>query len=139
MRWPLYRIKNQPWKPLALVAAGTVLAATILERLVYAGIQVSPGFGRIFGSLFGTPIAVVCLTLVGFGVGVLGVWACDRWTNVYLNVASLWALVLCLLVAVWLKSQLPLPPLLVNFARESLIGMLVGVFWKGRALGRWRR
>ena len=65
--------------------------------------------------------------------GALGVTLCERWPGkIYLNTARLWALILCLLGGLAFKLLLPLPLELVQLSQEGLIGVVVGVFWKGR-------
>ncbi|NEP28299.1 MAG: peptide chain release factor 1, partial [Moorea sp. SIO3I6] len=72
------------------------------------------------------------------GVGVLGVYICERWqSQVFLKTSSLWALVLCLMVGLLLKSQLPIPFGLVGFSMNAVIGVILGVFWKGRPYWRY--
>lgn len=71
------------------------------------------------------------------GIGTLAVYLCERWLpQVLLNTSSLWALVLCLLLGLVLKSLLPLPSLLLDLSQFTLIGVILGVFWKGRPY--WR-
>lgn len=71
------------------------------------------------------------------GIGALAVYLCERWLpQVLLNTSSLWALVLCLLLGLVLKSLLPLPSLLLDLSQFTLVGVIVGVFWKGRPY--WR-
>jgi CHASE2 domain-containing sensor protein len=71
------------------------------------------------------------------GVGALAVYLLERfYQQVIINTASLWALVLCLALFLFLKSLVPLMPILVNFEQIQLIGIILGIFWKGRPY--WR-
>jgi len=61
---------------------------------------------------------------IAVGIGALTVYLCERWLpQVLLNTSSLWALVLCLLLALGLKSLLPLPSLLIDLSDFGLIGI----------------
>ncbi|NJL20421.1 MAG: hypothetical protein HC895_05705 [Leptolyngbyaceae cyanobacterium SM1_3_5] len=53
--------------------------------------------------------------------------------HIFLNVGVLWALVLCVMLSLLLKSLL-LPTLLSG--QLALVGIALGVFWKGRRY--WR-
>jgi hypothetical protein len=70
------------------------------------------------------------------GVGALAVYLLKRfYPQVLINTASLWALIPCLLLFLFIKSLLPIPGL-VNLTYPQLLGIIVGVFWKGRPY--WR-
>jgi len=61
----------------------------------------------------------------------------DRFfTQILPDTATLWALIACLALILWLKSLLPLSAVLVQFSYPLFVGLLVGVFVKGRR--HWR-
>jgi hypothetical protein len=71
------------------------------------------------------------------GVGVIAVYILERfYKQVIINSAILWALVLCLALLFLLKSLIPLTPILIRLDQTQLIGIILGVFWKGRPY--WR-
>jgi len=72
------------------------------------------------------------------GLGALAVYLLERQcTQVSINSSNLWALVPCLLLTLWLKSLLPLDSFgLLSLSESVLIGIIVGIFWKGRPY--WR-
>ncbi len=113
----------------------TLLLAAALDILLFLGVanlQFVEQSLRLLLSL-GLLVAVV----VGVGIGALGAYLCARWqTQVYLNQASLWALVLCLAACLLVKTVLPLPQILVSASLPAILGMAIGVFWQARS--RWR-
>ena len=73
---------------------------------------------------------------VAVGVGALAVYLLERLDRLSINTASLWTLVLCLALLLFLKSLL-LPTVLVDVNNEiQLVGIVIGVFWKSRPY--WR-
>ncbi|MEC4892243.1 MAG: peptide chain release factor 1 [Oscillatoria sp. PMC 1051.18] len=137
MNDPLRSFKLQPWRSLSLVAGVTIAIAMIGEGLLIWGYTQSSVLHSFLNFLFSPPLGIILSLAAAVGVGVLGVYLCEQWQRqVILNSGSLWALVLCLAVGILLKSLLPLPPLLVGFSYETVIFLMVGVFWKGRPY--WR-
>lgn len=74
----------------------------------------------------------------GLAVGSLSVAfleTLERNRSVYIS--TLWALVLCLLISLWLGSQLPLAGLgLVQLTQGHGISAALGIFWRGKRY--WR-
>jgi hypothetical protein len=71
------------------------------------------------------------------GIGALAVYFLEYWQQQFLlNRVSLWVLVLCLLLGLVLKSFLRIPDNLASLSETALVGVTVGVFWKGRPY--WR-
>ncbi len=137
MNDPLRRIKAQPWQPLFLIAIATIIIASIIDYLLLFLIQNVASVQQGFAFLFNSPLGILLPLAAAVGIGVLGVYLCDQFrSRIFLNAGSLWALVLCLLIALALTGLIPLPSFLVGFSYPSLLGMIVGVFWKGRSY--WR-
>lgn len=133
-----YRFKSQPWKDLGLASALTVALAAIAEILIDLCRQNSQVCRNSLSFIFTYPLGILFVVAAAVGVGALGVYLCENWErvgNVSLNTASLWALVLCLIIAIGVKSFL-IGGLLLGFNQIALIGIMVGVFWKGRPY--WR-
>ena len=138
MNEPWRRFKSQPWRLLSQVALLTTVLVVVLESLLIWGSQNSELFRRFFSLLFSPPLGVILPLAAAMGFGGLGVYICERWRNqVILNSSSLWALVLCLTVSLFLKSLLPIPALLVGFSYTCVVGVIFGVFWKGRPYWRY--
>ena len=87
--------------------------------------------------LLSSPIAAI-VTAIDFlvGIGALAVYLLEKFYRLSINTAVLWALVLCLAVCLIIKSLLPIPDVLVKFNEIQLMGIAIGVFWKGRPY--WR-
>ncbi|NEO21975.1 MAG: peptide chain release factor 1 [Moorea sp. SIO1F2] len=135
MNDPWNTFKQQPWLPLSKVAALTTVLVVALENLLIWVLTQSETFRLL---LFSRPLAIIWFMAAAIGVGVLGVYICERWqSQVFLKTSSLWALVLCLIVGLLLKSQLPIPFGLVGFSMNAVIGVILGVFWKGRPYWRY--
>lgn len=131
---PIRRLKLLPWPILLQVSVITAFIVLILEMLLAWGFTHSSVIRDTLTMLYSPPIGIFWPIAVSVGIGALGVYLCERWfTQVLLNASSLWALVACLLLALVLKSLLFPSVELSNF---TLIGIILGVFWKGRSY--WR-
>jgi hypothetical protein len=87
--------------------------------------------------LFSPPLGVLTKVAIAIGMGALTVYWLEIWQQRFLlNSSTLWALVGCLLLGLFIKSLLPLPTFLVDLSSLGLMGILIGVFWKGRPY--WR-
>ena len=130
MRNSLKRLQQFPW--LALFQAAAV--ATVLDTLLTIGLLQVPAIQQV-GSVLLQP-TLAAFTIVGFAfvLGAIAVYLMERFhRHVFLNTGVLWALVLCVMLSLLLKS-LFLPTLLSG--QLALVGIILGVFWKGRRY--WR-
>ncbi len=88
--------------------------------------------------MLSSPIGVLIEFAVPVGIGALAVAVLERWfRQVMITNSTLWALVPCVALWLLLKSFVQLPTVLlpdVNIV--PLVGVVVGVFWKGRPY--WR-
>ncbi|MEC4807143.1 MAG: peptide chain release factor 1 [Jaaginema sp. PMC 1079.18] len=140
MNDPLSAFKRQPWLPLFQAAGATIAIAILVELILALALQNSAAVRQVWLILFSGVLAVILPILAAAGLGALGVYFCQTWRKeqVYLDTGSLWALILCLMVCLWLKSLL-VDSVLVGLSYNSLIGVLLGVFWQGRSYWRgWR-
>ncbi|MCW6034678.1 hypothetical protein K4A83_00095 [Spirulina subsalsa FACHB-351] len=129
---PWHNFKQQPWSILFLVAGMTVLLGTIADQLLVLVLRQSEAANTLLSPLFSPPWEEVMPFFVGLGLGVLGVLLAQRQrSHLMLNSGTLWALVLCLLVSVIVKSAI-LPYGILQMSGVTLTGIIVGVFWKGR-------
>jgi hypothetical protein len=133
---PLQRLKYLPWRSLFLLSSLIAVIVTAIDFLVVIGYNYSPVIQRTLTLLYTPPMG----TLVDFafvvGIGALAVYLLENFYRLSVNTAVLWALVLCLAVCLVIKSLLPLPDVLVKFNEIQLMGIAIGVFWKGRPY--WR-
>lgn len=133
---PLRRLQYLPWRSLLQVSGLTVIIVTLLELLLSLGTLHSPLIRNTLSLLFAPPLGILIFVAAAVGVGALGVYLLERfYPQIFINRASLWALIPCLLLFLLLKSLLPIPGL-VNLTYPQLLGIIVGVFWKGRPY--WR-
>ncbi|MGE5657087.1 MAG: peptide chain release factor 1 [Actinomycetota bacterium] len=134
---PLRPIKTLPWRELLLIAGLTNLSAIALELFLGWGFTQSRAVRDILTLLYRHPFGELIPVLAAVGMGALAVYLFEqRRQQFLLNRASLWALAFCLLLGLLLKSVLPILPFLVSLSRSALVGIVVGVFWKGRPY--WR-
>lgn len=133
------RLKNLPWQELLLVSLIATLTVVVVEVLLVLSYTYFPAIREPLNMLFFSPFFKILIPIgTAVGMGALAVYLLEWWQKQWLlNNSSLWALVLCLLLGLLFKSLLPLPALLVSASQPSLIGLAIGVFWKGRPY--WRR
>jgi hypothetical protein len=133
----LRRLKLLPWREMLQIAALVNCIVVGLELFLVWGWIQSEVFGKIFTLLFGSPLGILIPFAIAVGMGALAVYFLEYWQQQFLlNRTTLWVLVLCLFLGLVLKSFLPIPPLLASLSQDALIGVTVGVFWKGRPY--WR-
>ncbi|MGK7929714.1 MAG: peptide chain release factor 1 [Spirulina sp.] len=133
--------KQQPWTLLTKIAGTATAIALAIDLLLWVAFTYDTSLNRLFDPANPLIFSVLSLLplIAGVGFGALGVTLCERWPNgIYLNTPRLWALVLCLLGGLLIKTLLPIPLQLVQLSQGGFIGVVVGVFGKGRPYwGRW--
>ena len=130
---PLGRLKNLPWQELLQIAALTNAIVIVVELFLGWGFAQSPIVRNILKLLYSSSLGVLIPVATAVGMGALAVYIFEqRQQQFLLNSSSLWALV----VGLALKSLLPVPAFLVDLSETTLIGIVLGVFWKGRPY--WR-
>jgi uncharacterized membrane protein len=130
---PLRRLKYLPWRSLLQVSGLTILIVIILVLMLAMGYTQSLSLQRTLSILHQPPLDIVMVLAAAMGVGALAVYFLERFhRQVFINSATLWALVPCLALVLFLKSLLPVPELLVQLDYLPLMGIIVGIFWKGR-------
>jgi hypothetical protein len=140
MRDPLWRLKTLPWVPLIQNALLTVLLATLFDLAL---LLLLTGLINLWpdGSLLVLQGGIVQLLLqfmVAGGIGALAVILLERvFRGVVLDTATLWAMVGCLALVLYLKSFLPLPTFLVGLSYVQFVGLILGLFSRGRSHWRW--
>lgn len=138
MRDPLRRLKTLPWLVLLQIAALTVLIATGLDILLLQLLLLLPrnGWGPLMPFL--SLLLIVLPFVVGLGLGALAFLLMQRFfRQIYPDTATLWALVPCIALLVFLKGLLPIPTFLVSLSYPQVIGIIVGVFLTGKRYSRF--
>lgn len=134
----MQRLKNLPWRSLLKSATLSIIIIAALEILLFWGINHSPVISNALRMLFSPPLGTITQVAIAVGLGALSVYWLETWQQQWLlNTSSLWALVGCILLGLFVKSLLPLPDFLIELSRFGLIGILIGVFWKGRPYWRY--
>jgi len=130
----LDKLKRLPWRSLLQVAALTTLIIAVGEAILVWAFQESFISRNLLKLLLSGPFGILMPVAAAIGVGALAVYLLEQqFTQVSINSSNLWALVSCLLLTLWIKSLLSLPSLgLLSLSQPILLGIIVGVFWKGR-------
>jgi hypothetical protein len=129
-------LKYIPWLVLGQIAALAVLILVVFEGLVWALVNQVPLVRNLLNVILTSPVNPLFFLAIAFAVGAIAVLLLERLRrDVIITAGNLWALVLCLLLLVALRSLLPIQPL-VGENETTLIGVIMGVFWQGRRY--WR-
>jgi hypothetical protein len=135
---PLRQLKYLPWFQLALTGFATALIVFIVEVLLAVSAQAIPGVASVLQVLFSPLLALIMEFAIAFGIGILAVYWLEKvYPRLVISTGVLWALVLCTVLAILVKSFLPLAVNFVQLNQILLVGILVGVFWKGRRYWRY--
>ncbi|MEG4403661.1 peptide chain release factor 1 [Microcoleus sp. MON2_D5] len=133
----LRRLKLLPWREMLQIAALVNCIVVGLELFLAWGFTQSRAIRNGLTLLYGSSLGILIPFAAAVGMGALAVYFLEYWQQQFLlNRISLWVLVLCLLLGLVLKSFLPIPASLASLSETALIGIMVGVFWKGRPY--WR-
>ncbi len=134
----LRRLKLLPWREMLQIAALVNSIVIGLELFLTWGFTHSQAIRNILTLLYGSPLGILIPFATEVGMGALAVYFLEYWQQKsLLKQTNLWVLALCLLLGLVLKSFLPVLSFLVSLSEAALIGVTVGVFWKGRPY--WRR
>ncbi len=133
----LRRLKLLPWREMLQISALVNCIVVGLELFLAWGLIQSEVFVKVFKLLFASSLGILIPFAIAVGMGALAVYFLEYWQQQFLlNRVSLWVLILCVLLGLVLKLFLPIPAYLASLSETSLIGITVGVFWKGRPY--WR-
>ena len=134
----LRRLKLLPWREMLQIAALVNCIVIALELFLAWGFTQSRVIRDILTLVYSPYLGILIPVAAAVGMGALAVYFLEYWKQQFLlNRTNLWVLVLCLLFGLVLKSFLLIPAFLVSLSEAALIGVTVGVFWKGRPY--WRR
>lgn len=133
----IQRFKNLPWMALWQSVTLTYLIVAIAEVLMIWGITQSLALRKMIKILYAQPLDLLILFGVGVGVGALAIYLIEiRPPKIFLNTTCLWVLFLCLLVTLLIYKSIFPPVLLLSTSQITIMGILMGLFWKGRTY--WR-
>lgn len=138
MNDPLRRLKQLPWLPLFLVALLTFFWASVLEWLLALGADNVNLVRNALLMLFAPPLNLLMLIAIAIGIGALAVLFLEiMYPQLMITTGTLWALVLCVFCVGFVRSLLPSPLALLTPSYSMLIGILLGVFLKGKPYWRY--
>lgn len=138
---PFRSLKYLPWADLAKSAIVTVAIATAIDYLLLTGLiafSSSADVTRIPNGLLFL-IASILPLAVSFGLGALSVFVTSRlFHQVILAANTMWALVACIVVALFIRSLLPIPGLFIGqISYLVVMGLAIGTFVYGRRYWRY--
>jgi hypothetical protein len=129
----LRRLKLLPWREMLQIAALVNSIVIGLELFLAWGFTQSRVIRNILTLLYGSSLGILIPFVTAVGMGALAVYFLEYWQQQFLlNRTNLWVLAGCVLLGLVLKSFLPIPAFLASLSEAALIGITVGVFWKGR-------
>ncbi|HEY9626900.1 MAG TPA: peptide chain release factor 1 [Coleofasciculaceae cyanobacterium] len=137
---PLQRLSRLPWTSLAITAVLTSIWIFVMEFFLGFGIARSSLVQDTLVLLLSPPLGLIVTLAIGVGAGMLGLYLLEIvYPSLRIDTGVMWALVLCLIVAIALKATLlseAIPLTLVSPNQTQLIGVVLGVFLKGKPY--WR-
>ena len=123
-----------------ITAVLTSIWIFVMEFFLGFGLARSPLVKNIVVTLLSPPLGLIVTLAIGVGVGALGLYLLETiYANLRIDTGVMWALVPCLIVAIALKVTIlaeALPLTLVGLSQTQLIGVVLGVFLKGKRY--WR-
>jgi hypothetical protein len=138
MNDPLRRLKQLPWLPLFLVALLTLFWASVLEWLLALGANQISLVRDALLLLFAPPLNLLMLIAIAIGLGALAVLFLEiMYPQLMITTGTLWALILCVFGVAFIRGLLPSPLALLAPSYSMLIGILLGVFLKGKPYWRY--
>ncbi|MBD2020687.1 peptide chain release factor 1 [Leptolyngbya sp. FACHB-36] len=136
MRNPLSRLKYLPWRSLFLAGGLSVLLLAVpIDVLLSLVVQLrDSATAQLVMTLLTSPLGIIITFAIPVGLGALAVLLLERLDRSSISTGSLWGLVLCLLIARLLETALFYGA--IQISELELVGIVLGVFWKGRPY--WR-
>lgn len=141
MASPFRSLKYLPWADLAKSAVVTIVIAAAIDYLLLRGLitlsRLEIAASVPSGFLF--LITAILPLVVYFGLGALGVFVTSRlFHQVILTANTMWALVACLLLVLFIRSLLPIPGLFLGGVSYLVVmGIAIGTFVYGRRYWRY--
>lgn len=140
---PLRRFKHLPWRSLFIIAGITFVIVTTLELLlglVFSQLDEGTQFqvvNILRATLYSPALSLLTVGAIGAGIGALAVFLLETLEKrISINASVLWSLILCLVIGLIVRNYIPIPALLTDVNQIQLVGIILGVFWKGKRY--WR-
>ena len=140
---PLRQFKYLPWRSLFIIAGITFVIVTTLELLLgllFSQLDEGTQFqvvNILRATLYSPALSLLTVGAIGAGIGALAVFLLETLEKrISINASVLWSLILCLVVGLIIRSYIPIPALLTDVNQIQLVGIILGVFWKGKRY--WR-
>lgn len=128
---PLSRLKYLPWRSLFLAGGLAVLLLIVpIESLLQQLAQSGSESSQWVITLLNSPLGVIIGLAIPVGLGALAVFLLERLDRTSISTGSLWGLVLCTLLARIVQTLIFYREVQTN--ELELVGIVLGVFWKGR-------
>ena len=103
MNDPLRSLKLLPWRSLLKYAAITIAIATAFDLLLVLVLDYLVALRKMFFIILAPPLGIVIAIAIALGIGALAVYLTERQREFMLNASTLWALVACLILCLWIK------------------------------------
>jgi hypothetical protein len=131
-------LKYRPWRSLVFAALLSSLVVKMTDLILGQILNHFIGAELWMKFLLTKPGFTLLSVCSGLAIGSLGVVFLEQFENDRMFYSStLWILVGCILISLWLILRLDIGGLsLVKIHYISTVGIIVGVFWKGRYLRR---
>lgn len=129
----IQRLKNLPWSSLLQSVLLTYLIGAIAEVLLIWGVTHSQVIQRMMALLYAPPLGLLILLAVGVGIGALSIYLIEiSRSPALLNTACLWALFISSVIVLFLYKSILTPVILLSTSQITIMGILIGLFWKGK-------
>ncbi|MBF2025441.1 MAG: peptide chain release factor 1 [Oscillatoriales cyanobacterium C42_A2020_001] len=129
----LERLKRLPWLVLFQVAIVTAIISIALAWTIGLSAAALPALQPLFRLLLSPVLGMITEFAIAVGVGALAVFIFERLNRPLITTGSLWALVLCLAIVLLIAGFTGILPVgLIGVSYPQVVGMVVGVFWKGQ-------
>lgn len=137
MNNPLQRLRQLPWVPLLLVALLTIFWASVIELILGFSSNYVALINQTLVVLYTPPLNIIMNFAIAMGLGALAVMFMEIvYPQLLISSGVLWALLLCLITILFIRSILPIPTVLLEPSYSMLIGNMLGIFIKGKPY--WR-
>lgn len=133
---PFRSWKFLPWKDLFQAAFLTVLIVILGDFGLFL-VQPIPAIAQLLERLFTPPFGIIVGLAIAVGIGALAVTLLQR-VCARVNNDSLWGLILCIALIFLVRRWLPPPAILFQIESSThVVGLVIGIFWKGKSDWRW--
>ncbi len=136
---PLRQLKYLPWRSLIIIAGMTFAIITTIEVILWLTYnQLDEGtqftiINILAATLYSPLLSLFTICAIGAGIGAGAVFLLETLEKrISINATVLWSLILCLIIGLIIRRYIPIVALLTDVNEIQLIGIVLGVFWKGK-------